>query len=402
MAEHKHPRGRSAKSYLDSAKPKPASKPKTTAAKPKRKYKRLVKTIKASPETADRKEQIIKQSSIDVIDRPKKDFRDQELLPENYQLTHVTLIARDPYWVFAYWNISSEAIDQLRGKIGDQINQGTFTLRLYDVTLVQFDGTNANRFTDYDELHMNNRYINVWSDDASYAAEIGLRLYDGTFHAISRSNFVTTPRSRMSQRNDMIWKSVTIRKESPAFVNLKMIDRNNRKGLAPRTNWQRNTSRVTLSADDIMSYYTVGGRLIDQLDQETLNLLYLGQDGKKLTGAKDFMIESSVIPGLISKNIYKMKSVGASEELQAERQSKSFYFEIDTELIVKGRTEPGADVYLGGRKIDVNQDGTFTLKYHLPEGYFPFDFTARSELKDMQKSITTAVVRTKTRNEEKA
>ncbi|HRI14076.1 MAG TPA: DUF4912 domain-containing protein [Verrucomicrobiota bacterium] len=54
----------------------------------------------------------------------------------------------------------------------------------------------------------------------------------------------------------------------------------------------------------------------------------------------------------------------------------SFWFEINAELILYGRTEPDAKVTVGGRPIALRDDGSFSFRFILPNGEFPISAVA--------------------------
>jgi uncharacterized protein len=64
----------------------------------------------------------------------------------------------------------------------------------------------------------------------------------------------------------------------------------------------------------------------------------------------------------------------------AEEQppQKGFWFNINAELIVYGATEPAARVTIGGRRIRLRPDGTFSYRFALPDGFYtlPIEATA--------------------------
>ena len=51
-----------------------------------------------------------------------------------------------------------------------------------------------------------------------------------------------------------------------------------------------------------------------------------------------------------------------------EGHRRGFHFEIDAELIVYGTTNPGATVMLQNEPVQTRDDGSFTLRFGLPEG----------------------------------
>ena len=70
-------------------------------------------------------------------------------LPQNYNQTRMTLLARDPHWLHAYWEVTPDAINNLRQQLGQVFDNARYTLRMHDVTKVAaFNGKNANHSFD--------------------------------------------------------------------------------------------------------------------------------------------------------------------------------------------------------------------------------------------------------------
>jgi hypothetical protein len=57
---------------------------------------------------------------------------------------------------------------------------------------------------------------------------------------------------------------------------------------------------------------------------------------------------------------------------------KSFWFNVNAELIIYGATEPGAKVTLGGQEIKLRPDGTFSYRFSLPDGKYELPAVAVS------------------------
>jgi hypothetical protein len=91
---------------------------------------------------------------------------------------------------------------------------------------------------------------------------------------------------------------------------------------------------------------------------------------------------------------------GASRELGGGSEPRlrhdDFFFELKAELVVSGRTEPDARVRLGFEQIKLNDDGTFTLHFDLPDGKIPLEFVAESNDQLKHRIIKTLVEREKT------
>ncbi|RLC83976.1 MAG: DUF4912 domain-containing protein, partial [Chloroflexi bacterium] len=72
---------------------------------------------------------------------------------------------------------------------------------------------------------------------------------------------------------------------------------------------------------------------------------------------------------------------------------RGFWFVLDTELIVYGATEPDARVTIQGKPVRLRPDGTFTLRFYLPDGTQVIDATAVSADGVFKKTITPTVRR---------
>jgi len=104
-------------------------------------------------------------------------------------------------------------------------------------------------------------------------------------------------------------------------------------------------------------------------------------------------------------SIAHLERQGSSENLinsqpasEGRLNKGKFFFEIGAELIVYGRTEPDAAVWLNEKGIKLNPDGTFSLRFALPDGEIPLKFIAQSSDAVEQRHIYTRVEREKTMN----
>jgi hypothetical protein len=80
---------------------------------------------------------------------------------------------------------------------------------MYDISLIQFDGTNAHHIFDIDiGLEARGWYFPVWTAEKSYCADLGFLARTGRFHRITRSNVIHTPRATPSGRTDEQWMRV--------------------------------------------------------------------------------------------------------------------------------------------------------------------------------------------------
>ena len=128
-------------------------------------------------------------------------------LPRSYGVDRIVLMAKDPHWLYAYWEITATKQGEFNHTYGPVAWHSTHpVLRVYDVTGVAFNGVNANRYVDIQVGdYANNWHIEVEEPDRSFCVDMGRMFPDGRFVTLLRSNIVTTPRASLSNRLDEEW-----------------------------------------------------------------------------------------------------------------------------------------------------------------------------------------------------
>ena len=130
-------------------------------------------------------------------------------IPDKYGLTELVLMVVDPYHLFANWEVTPESLRQAQDALGAEVDGARAVIRMYDISLIHFDGTNAHHTFDIDiGLEAPGWYVPVWTAEKSYCADLGLVARTGRFHAIARSNVIHTPRAGASDRTDERWMRV--------------------------------------------------------------------------------------------------------------------------------------------------------------------------------------------------
>ncbi len=258
------------------------------------------------------------------------------VFPLHYGKDNIVLMVRDPFWVYTYWNLTEKTFENLRAQYGnDMINNGKLVLRVKDVTNTHPDS--PNEFNDiYPPYGANNWYINVKRNNASYCTEIGFLLPNNQFILIARSNVVHVPNFGPSDIVDEKWVSV--------------IDFEKLYALSGGFDIGRSS-----------------GELQKEMVKHLQNALFSGGSGAVSSFGKP------------KKAVYG--------------KGKSFFLIVNTELIVYGKTVPTADLTIQGRKHKLNPDGTFSIRFALPEGVHEIPVTAVSEDKEDKITITPVVTK---------
>lgn len=328
--------------------------------------------------------------------------------------TRCVLMARDPEFIYAYWDYTQADLDRARGELKFEAEGSQLVLRIYDITLIEFDGSNANYTWDLDVGFSTKKwYVHVWQDNADYCAELGIRTSENRFIALARSNAVHTPARSMSPRNDLIWQEIRSRKESQPYVREAINKRYHsfvqkrlkRKAIDAK---KAHGGRIYyLTAHDIRAYYRT---LFSTVSNKGRGRRACLEDIIRMRGIVWEKVNPLLLnfafmaPGASEGKL--INQAGASESLfQAQSQAQAsegrlskreFFFEIWTELLVYGRTESDAKVSLNQKEVKLNPDGTFSLRYALGDGEIPLKFIAESADGRQQRHIYTRVERERT------
>ncbi|MFA4948910.1 MAG: DUF4912 domain-containing protein [Candidatus Krumholzibacteriia bacterium] len=116
------------------------------------------------------------------------------------------------------------------------------------------------------------------------------------------------------------------------------------------------------------------------------------------SGGYDMHSASGELKGLLEKHLIEETSSGAvtsfgSGALYKEAKGRSFRLWVATELILYGGTEPDARVTVQGKEVKLRPDGTFSLRFALPDGAIELPVTAVSGDKLEERTIETKVTK---------
>jgi hypothetical protein len=130
-------------------------------------------------------------------------------IPWSYGLDRVTAAAVDPERLFAYWEVTDQAIERAREALGAGGAGAWLCLRVHDTTGLIFDGTNAHGTFEHGvDRGTRQWFFHVGKPDSSAFVEVGLRAPDGRFAAIARSGRVDFPRRQPAPWRDPEWMTV--------------------------------------------------------------------------------------------------------------------------------------------------------------------------------------------------
>jgi hypothetical protein len=261
-------------------------------------------------------------------------------LPSNYGDTKAVMLPRDPIWIYVYWEINQSTIESIKNKYGQNFDHSALTIRIYDVTDINFDGTNANKSFDISvNPNAASWYVNVGEFNRSWCVDMGYILKNGEFITVARTNSMAMPRHGVSNVTDEQWALLQLE-----FEKLLRIS---------------------------------GGGHIGQSSYDLVKLMR--ERWEELT-----KLPTSGVLGGASSSFKRDESHSSKAGISKE---KSFWLKADTEIIVYGATEPDATLMVQGKSVPLGADGSFSLRFYLPDGQQSYPIEAISSDGTMRKHI---------------
>jgi hypothetical protein len=256
-------------------------------------------------------------------------------LPAGYGKDRIVVMVRDPYWLHAYWELTRTAIQRAEAALGQDWHGARPILRVIDVSSQETTSTSESIVRDID-IHggCNNWYIDVNHPPKSFRIDIGYLSKRGQFYVLARSNVVSTPRAGVSDLIDENWADIDTR-----------------------------------SADRI---YAMSGGFDPNASSLELKQLFEERLRRPMGSPAVTSFGSGAWP---------------------QGRQRKFWFQLDAELIVYGATEPNARVTLQGEPVKLRPDGTFTMRFSLPDSRQIIPATASSADGVEERTIVLAVER---------
>lgn len=304
-------------------------------------------------------------------------------LPDTYATRRLYLIARDPHWLFAYWDFAAHQIHEAEGASHD----GKVFLQLY-----RMDGTRIQQIQIGPWAR--DWYLHVGEPNSRFYAEIGFYRHDGGFEILSRSGETVTPREDLSPDTRARFVTIPFNFKFSELLELIRTHRKDGEDLA------ETLARLQEEGFALPFGYgtgkggipTDGKEFLEYLNGETVRHLRIG--------SLDF---TEVLRNRLESLLSSGQWAGAPSSLSSPfgasfGRPREFFMHVNAELIIYGGTDPNARVRVDGQEITLKPDGTFSYhfnfkdgKYHIPiEAVSPDGVERRSALLSFLRMTETA------------
>lgn len=257
-------------------------------------------------------------------------------LPEGYGRTSVYLLPRDPFWMFSYWEVTEQTVRETKKAHGEDIFfRAQPTLRMHEIS--KEPGGRELQLVDVPvRLETKNWYLNTDREGSSWYVELGLKTPDGKFIFLAKSNSVGLPRGGVSNVLDEQWATL----------------------------------------------------------QDEFEKVFAASGGGKLgTGSLELTRLLSQRWALLSQGASWKSGSHFAPPAPPAVKPKGFWLVADCDLRVYGATEPDAAVTVAGQPVPLYPDGTFSLRFALPDGKLEIPIKAVSGDQTDERTLKITVER---------
>ncbi|MCX6935079.1 MAG: DUF4912 domain-containing protein [Verrucomicrobia bacterium] len=295
-------------------------------------------------------------------------------LPESYGTRRLFLAARDPRWLYAYWDFTWQ---QMRDAEQEAPNGQIFLQvfipgqeRVHQIHV--FPGSRE-------------WYLPVHRPATPFQAELGYYRNDGSFNALAVSDEISTPRDDPSQNREL--EFVTI----PFHYSFRQLLDLVRGQMLPGESLAKTLARLQNQGYPLPFAYALRRVVPSGVADRILD--YLGGDLVRRT-----LVGSLEITETLRRRLEELSSSGAPSSLSSAAlgRDRTFAMHVNAELILYGGTVPGARVSVDGREINLRPDGTFSYHFTFPDGQFHIPIQATAPDGEEKRSALLSFLRLST------
>jgi hypothetical protein len=305
-------------------------------------------------------------------------------LPEAYGSKRLFLTARDPHWLYAHWDYTTEQLRECNALSADR----HLVLRVY---VGDFGGHPCSELRVHPESR--NWFVHVGKGGAKYLSELGYyRKGDRVWVSLSRSAATLTPPELMGGGRGVHFATIpadvpfevliglvrsAAKEHVPLAEAILQLRASGFEGLPEPSEWPK--TAWTLQEERLLDRVVAENVSLDEVRRAWIGSLEITELLRRHVamqrGSAELMSSAGLPlgarPSSAGVSSFSSPAGGVSRE-------RSFWFNVNAELIVYGATEPDAQVTLGGRPLRLRADGTFSFRFALPDGEYELPAVAVS------------------------
>ncbi len=350
---------------------------------------------------------------------PEAETSDELTLPEAYGTKRIWLVPRDPQWLYAHWDFD----DAQQREYNQLSRDGHLTLRVYDAAEVAEARTEIH-------VHPESRswFAHVGKGGGRYFAVLGFRDRTGEWNEITRSGPVGTPPDSLSEAVEAEFMTLPYAVAATPAAEV-ILERPTplpqpTAALPPEPPLELPPLATVAEVIEVVREYLAGetalAEAIEEVratgqppgpapidlpppsefvhwtaEQQQALARVISMDAVRQVWAGSHPSSVSLAPIAAEQRQKDLASAAAIPALEAGAptgpgggaissppgglpRERSFWFNVNAELIIYGATEPNATVIIGDRPIKLRKDGTFSYRFALPDGLYGLPVSATS------------------------
>jgi hypothetical protein len=300
-------------------------------------------------------------------------------LPQSYHQDSLFLIARDPRWLFAYWDFDWGRMP----KSAMRDDRVAYFLRIT---------RESGEVESIVEIHpgARNWYLPVQQANTVYRATLGYFNTRGLWQGLVDSPTAHTPSDTLAP--DMQEAAFATVPQSLTFEKLnELVNQHMSEGESLLEAIARITreGHVSIQRGQTPTWTEEQKRLLALLlGQSLIDTIGLGSEeiDRLLRKSLQEKLHSEVSSGLAARLAAAFGSapsslfspLGASWSTQPFGSARGFFMHLNAEIVFYGGTAPDASVRVNGQPVTLAPDGTFRFHFTLPDGDFEIPIVATS------------------------
>ncbi|HLX71992.1 MAG TPA: DUF4912 domain-containing protein [Verrucomicrobiae bacterium] len=336
---------------------------------------------------------------------PVEKLKTEGELPESYETGEMLLTARDPHWLYAHWDLSDD----------QQRRYNAFSRDGHLIVRVHVEPRGKKPVAEV-HVHPESRhwFVHVERANTRYVAELGYYSAADRWKVISTSCATLTPPDAVSADTSAEFTAIpfevpmekllslvkeAVHENAPLAAALQELRADGHPGLpqieassrgyngGANPLWSGGTPHVAQARWTPGEWTPAQERaLAEVVSMDHVRRVWMGSleitelIRRQLAQEAPFAAAvelGELAPGAPTSPTEAIGGISSPSARQLERQ-KGFWFQVNAELIVYGATERDATVSIGGRKIKLRADGSFSYRFALPDGNYEMPIVAVS------------------------
>jgi hypothetical protein len=267
-------------------------------------------------------------------------------LPDIFGQTFLLLLDVDPFHVHAAWELTPEDRAAAEQDYTETPTAFVWILRFHD----EGDGSTFDLPID---PCARSWYVELWAAGKTYHAELGLRPAHGAFVPVCCSNTITTPPAEPAPEQEPQWLAVTGALEQARLVSAPEPEARSQDVAVAEQPEPAIATAPNAPAQD----FPLAQPPNSELAVPAAPLPELAPPPELAA----VLEEKPAAPPAPAGSSELASSFGLGGGAKAALE-----LELNADVIVYGRAQPGQTLRVNGREVPVNADGTFQVRWTLP------------------------------------